>query len=130
MIYFHKILPLIVSPLFIILGLIILIIFSLPIVSNRLINHLEVNYQLSHVSEADTANAIVVLSGMVRTIKTEESFDYEWGEAADQIFAGIDLFKENKASFLILTRGKLPWSVGKPEGEYLRDVAIKLGVPK
>lgn len=73
--------------------------FSLPIVSNRLINHLEVNYQLSHVSEADTANAIVVLSGMVRTIKTEESFDYEWGEAADQIFAGIDLFKENKASF-------------------------------
>lgn len=99
MIYFHKILPLIVSPLFIILGLIILIIFSLPIVSNRLINHFEVNYQLSHVSEADTANAIVVLSGMVRTIKTEESFDYEWGEAADQIFAGIDLFKENKASF-------------------------------
>ena len=67
---------------------------------------------------------------MVRTIKTKESFDYEWGEAADRIFAGIDLFRENKAAFLILTRGKLPWSVGKPEGEYLRDVAIKLGVPK
>ena len=147
MIYLHKIFPLIVSPLFIILGLIvlgiiieskrtsflgiiILIISSLPIVSNRLINHLEVNYQLSNASGADTANAIVVLSGMVRTIKTKESFDYEWGEAADRIFAGIDLFKENKAASLILTRGKLPWSVGKPEGEYLRDVAIKLGVPK
>ena len=147
MIYLHKIFPLIVSPLFIILGLIvlgiiieskrtsflgiiILIVSSLPIVSNRLINHLEVNYQLSNASGADTANAIVVLSGMVRTIKAKESFDYEWGEAADRIFAGIDLFKENKAASLILTRGKLPWSVGKPEGEYLRDVAIKLGVPK
>ena len=30
---------------------------------------------------------------------------------------------------MILTGGKLPWSVGKPEGEYLRDVAIKYGVP-
>lgn len=147
MIYLHKILPLIVSPLFIILGLIILgiiieskrtsflgiiilIIFSLPILSNRLITHLEVNYQLSHASEADTANAIVVLSGMVATIKTKTGFAYEWGGAVDRIFAGIDLFKENKAPSLILTRGNLPWSVGKPEGEHLRDFAIKLGVPK
>ena len=102
----------------------------MPILSQKLIDYLEGNYQLSHASEADTANAIVVLSGMVRTIKTKDSFDYEWGEGADRIFAGIDLFKENKAPFLILTGGKLPWSVGKPEGEYLRDVAIKFGVPK
>ena len=30
---------------------------------------------------------------------------------------------------MILTGGKLPWSLGKPEGEYLRDIAIKYGVP-
>jgi len=40
------------------------------------------------------------------------------------------LFKENKAPSLILTGGKMPWSIGKPEGEYLRDVAIKYGVPR
>jgi uncharacterized SAM-binding protein YcdF (DUF218 family) len=29
---------------------------------------------------------------------------------------------------LVLTGGKLPWSIGVPEGEYLRDVAIDLGI--
>ena len=147
MIYFHKILPLIVSPLFIILGLIILgliigskktsfmglivlVVCSLPIFSNRLIAYLEHNYQLKNISEVDTADAIVVLSGMVRTIQTNEVSSYEFSESVDRIFAGIDLFKENKASSLILTRGTVPWSVGKPEGEYLRDVAIKYGVPR
>ena len=147
MIYFHKILPLIASPLFIILGLIILgliigskktsfmglivlVICSLPIFSNRLIAYLEHNYQLKNISEVDTADAIVVLSGMVRTIQTNEVLSYEFSESVDRIFAGIDLFKENKAPSLILTRGTVPWSIGKPEGEYLRDVAIKYGVPR
>jgi hypothetical protein len=30
---------------------------------------------------------------------------------------------------LVLTGWKLPWSVGKPEGEHLRDIAENLGVP-
>ena len=65
---------------------------------------------------------------MVRTIEGANGLEYEWGEASDRIFAGIDLIKENKAPALVLTGGKLPWSVGKPEGEYLRDIAEKLGV--
>ena len=147
MIYFHKILPLIASPLFIILGLIILgliigskktsfmglivlVVCSLPIFSNRLIAYLEHNYQLKNISEVEKADAIVVLSGMVRTIQTNEVLSYEFSESVDRIFAGIDLFKENKAPSLILTRGTVPWSIGKPEGEYLRDVAIKYGVPR
>ena len=66
---------------------------------------------------------------MVRTIEGANGLEYEWGEASDRIFAGIDLIKENKAPVLVLTGGKLPWSVGKPEGEHLRDIAEKLGVP-
>jgi uncharacterized SAM-binding protein YcdF (DUF218 family) len=31
---------------------------------------------------------------------------------------------------LILTNGKLPWSVGIPEGEYLKDFSIKYGIPE
>ena len=147
MIYLHKILPLIVSPLFMILvmviggliigsrkisftGIAILILCSLPILSSELNAYLEKDYQLNRTSDVDTASAIVVLSGMVATIKTKDGFAYEWTDSVDRIFAGIDLFKENKAPFLILTGGKLPWSVGKPEGEYLRDVAMKYGIPK
>ena len=146
MIYLHKILPLIASPMFLVMVLItwgivfrsriagilavsILIICSLPIFSNKLITSLENEYMLSDASSAKTADAIVVLSGMVRTIDSKNGLYYEWGEASDRIFAGIELIKKNKAPIMILTGGKLPWSVGKPEGEYLRDVAIKYGVP-
>ena len=62
--------------------------------------------------------------------KNKNNLNYEWGESVDRIFAGIELFNENKSQTLILTRGKLPWSVGIPEGEYLREVAIKFGVPE
>ena len=147
MIYFHKILPLIFSPLFFIIsliifgliigskkisltGVIILVILSMPIVSDKLIAYLESDYELIKPSKVESADAVVVLSGMVKTIQTKNGLDYEWGEAADRIFAGIDLFKSNKAPVLILTGGKLPWSIGVPESEYLRDVAIDLGVPK
>jgi uncharacterized SAM-binding protein YcdF (DUF218 family) len=145
MIYLHKVLPLLASPLFLVIILVlcgllfrsrraglaavgILIVCSLPVFSNKLISYLERDYSLVPPASAKTADAIVVLSGMVRTIDGANGLEYEWGEASDRIFAGIDLIKENKAPALVLTSGKLPWSVGKPEGEYLRDIAEKLGV--
>ena len=146
MIYLHKILPLLVSPLFVIIILVlwgslfrsrraglaaigILIVCSLPVFSNKLISYLERGYSLLPPASTKTADAIVVLSGMVRTIEGANGLAYEWSEASDRIFAGIDLIKENKAPVLVLTGGKLPWSVGKPEGEHLRAIAEKLGVP-
>jgi len=147
MIYLHKILPLLFSPLFFIIslvifgliigskkisltGVVILLFFSMPIVSDKLIAYLESDYELNQPSEIDTANAIVVLSGMVKTIKTKNGLDYEWNEAVDRFFTGIDLFNLDKAPNLIFTGGKLPWSIGVPEGEFLREEAIKLGIPK
>ena len=145
MIYLHKILPLIFSPLIMIIvlifvglitsskkisliGVIILIVCSLPVVSNKLVAYLESDYQLSKPSNIASADAIVVLSGMIRTVNSKEGLDYEFSEASDRIFAGINLFKEKKAPKLILTRGKLPWSVGIPEGEYLKEIAIINGI--
>ena len=147
MIYFHKILPLLFSPLFLIISLIILglilnskkisltgiailIIFSVPIVSNKLLAYLESDYELIKPSKVESADAIVVLSGMVSTIKTKDGLEYEWGSGVDRFFTGIDLFNLNKAPTLIFTGGKLPWSIGVPEGEFLKKEAIKLGIPK
>jgi uncharacterized SAM-binding protein YcdF (DUF218 family) len=110
--------------------LLILIFCSLPIISNKLIFYLEKDYNLQNVKDVDKADAIVVLSGMISTIKTKEKLSYEFGDAVDRILSGIDLFKENKAPLLILTNGKLPWSVGIPEGEYLKEFSIKFGIPK
>ena len=147
MIYLHKILPLIVSPLFFVLilitlgiffrskkislfGIAILIFCSLPIISSNLIAYLEKDYSLQNTSTIDKADAIVVLSGMLKTIKTKSDYEYEFGGAVDRILAGINLYKDDKAPILILTRGKLPWSLGKPEGEYLKEFAAQFSIPK
>jgi uncharacterized SAM-binding protein YcdF (DUF218 family) len=147
MIYLHKFLPLIASPLFFVLiviligtylkskkisffGLLFLIFCSLPIISNKLIFFLEKDYSRKEISNVSKADAIVVLSGMVSTIKTNGKISYEFNNAVDRILSGIDLFKEDKASFLILTNGKMPWSLGIPEGEYLKEFSIKFGIPK
>ena len=111
-------------------GIVILIFCSLPIISNKLITYLEKDYTLQDASTINNADAIVVLSGMIKTIKVNDKLKYEFGGAVDRILSGIDLFKSNKASLLILTKGQLPWSLGMPEGEYLKEFAIKLGVPE
>ena len=145
MIYLHKLLPLIASPLFLVIllfiwgimsrqkwislsGVCILVLASLPIVSGKMISYLEKDYTLKPPNTANTADAVVVLSGMIRTIEGTDGLVYEYGEASDRIFAGIDLINELKAPLLILTGGKMPWSVGIPEGEYLKKIAIKNGV--
>ena len=147
MIFLNKIIALIASPLsliifLIILGIIfksrkinllaviILIFCSLPIISTKLISYLEKDYTLQDVSNIDEADAIVVLSGMLKTIKVDDELKYEFRGEVDRILSGIDLFKNNKAPLLILTRGKYPWLVGIPEGEYLKDFAVKFGIPK
>ncbi|KRO59812.1 MAG: hypothetical protein ABS05_01945, partial [Pelagibacteraceae bacterium BACL5 MAG-121128-bin54] len=101
---------------------------SLPIVSNRFIAYLEKDYQLIEVAEIENVDAIVVLSGMIRVIGDEENLKYEFTDSVDRFFAGLDLFNNNKSPILILTRGKMPWSVGIAEGEYLKELAIKYGV--
>ena len=145
MIYLHKILPLIASPLFIcsvlvmvgaafksrrliFFGVTALLLCSLPLFSNRLVYLLEKDYRLLDISTVQEADAIVVLSGMVRTLDGQSGLTYEWTEAADRIFAGIKLKQANKAPYLVLTGGKLPWSLGQPEGEFLREIAVLNGV--
>ena len=116
------------SKLYSLLGISILVLCSLPIFSGKLIDYLEKDFALKPVNTSKTADAVVVLSGMLRTIEGKDGLVYEWGEASDRIFAGIKLITEKKAPVLILTGGKLPWSVGRPEGEYLKEFAIKNGI--
>ena len=145
MIYLHKILPLIFSPLMLVIGLIVLgiifnlrkfsligvivlILSSLPIISNKFIAYLEKDYQPIKIADVENVDAIVVLSGMIRVIGDEENLKYEFTDSIDRFFAGLDLFNNNKSPILILTRGKMPWSLGIAEGEYLKELAIKYGV--
>jgi uncharacterized SAM-binding protein YcdF (DUF218 family) len=145
MIYLNKILPFFISPIFFIIllmligvflnskrisifTLIITITLSMPFVSNNLIHFLERDYRLEKIDLMPDADAIVVLSGMVRTINAKEGLHYEWTDASDRIFAGIELVKKGKSPRLVLTQGKLPWSLGEPEGSFLKKIAMDQGV--
>jgi uncharacterized SAM-binding protein YcdF (DUF218 family) len=146
MIYLHKILPIFVLPIMlfiivILIGLIknkkkpiyiavgILYIISTPIFSNNFFKLVEGNEYRKPISTIDSADAIVILSGMLGINEVGDSTYVEWGDP-DRFFGGVALFKAGKAQKLIFTGGKMPWNKAKKtEGEVLKDYAISNGIP-
>ena len=146
MIYLHKILPTFVLPIMlviilILIGLIrnkkkliyiaigVLYIISTPIFSNNFIKLVEGSEYRKPISTIDSADAIVVLSGMLEINEVGDSTYVEWGDP-DRFFGGIALFKAGKAQKLVFTGGRKPWTKSeKTEGEVLKDYAISNGIP-
>lgn len=147
MIYLHKILPTFVLPIMLIIILIlmglirnkkkliyiaigVLYIISTPIFSNNFFKIVEGNEYRKPISAIDSADAIVVLSGMLEINEMGDSTYIEWGDP-DRFLGGLDLFKAGKANKLVFTGGKMPWdNVQKTEGEVLKEYAIKSGIPQ
>ena len=145
MIYLHKILPTFVLPLMlviivILIGLIsnkrriiyiaigVLYILSTPIFSNNFFKLVEGSEYRKPISAIDSADAIVVLSGMLEINEVGDSTYVEWGDP-DRIFGGIALFKAGIAQKLVFTGGKMPWDKAKKtEGEVLKEYAISNGI--
>jgi len=149
MIYLHKILPTLVLPIMlviivILIGLIknkkkliyiaigVLYIISTPIFSKNFFKLVEGsgnNDYRKPISAIDSADAIVVLSGMLEINEVGDSTYVEWGDP-DRFFGGIALFKAGKAQKLVFTGGKMPWDkVKKTEGDVLKEYAISNGIP-
>lgn len=147
-IYLHKILPLLVSPIFIAMAIIVFgllirrarysgfaIVFlwvcSMPITGNYLMGVLDgKQLRSSPQSIAENADAVVVLSGMLTTVRGENGLISEWGDP-DRFFGGLEVWDAGKAYKLVFTRGQLPWTKQSvPEGEYLKVLAIERGVPE
>lgn len=145
MIYLHKLLPLIASPVGLIIGLmllalvlrrqwpvywalLILLVCSFPLTSRFIWVGLESEYQYRPPTTVPQADAVLVLSGMVGGFHTEDGYVTEWGDP-DRFFVGLQLVKLGKADRLIFTRGQMPWSDSPPEGELLKQKASELGIP-
>jgi len=146
MIYLHKILPTFVLPIIlviivILIGLIknkkkiiyiaigVLYTLSTPIFSNSFFKLVEGSEYRKPISAIDSADAIVVLSGMLGINEVGDSTYIEWGDP-DRFFGGIALFKAVKAQKLVFTGGKMPWDKAKKtEGEVLKEYAISNGIP-
>jgi len=103
--------------------------FSMPLVADGLMRFVEGGTNRLPVSSVRKADAIVVLSGMIRQV--EGAPLGEWGDGVDRFEGGIELFKAGKAPVIIFTRGQMPWQPDAvPEGELLARRALLLGVPK
>ena len=146
MIYLHKLIPLIFSPIMIVIVLILygslrrktnlilvviatLYVFSTPIVARSIFRFTEASGFRMNPLALPRADAIVVLSGMLQGVESFNGLAYEWSDP-DRFFAGLELFRLGKASNVIFTRGTAPWhNQLVPEGDLLRNLAISLGVP-
>jgi uncharacterized SAM-binding protein YcdF (DUF218 family) len=80
------------------------------------------------VASVPSADAIVVLSGVLHPSAGPEAQD-EWTDAVDRFEAGVALASAGKAPVLVFTGGWLPWQPdATPEGDVLRDRAVARGV--
>jgi uncharacterized SAM-binding protein YcdF (DUF218 family) len=105
-----------------------LYIISTPIFSNNFFKLVEGNEYRKSIIDIDSADVIVVLSGMLEINEVEDSTYIEWGDP-DRFFGGIALFKAGRAQKLVFTGGKMPWDkVNKTEGEVLKEYAIANGI--
>jgi uncharacterized SAM-binding protein YcdF (DUF218 family) len=143
----NKLLPFFLSPFFLLVALAVLAIWmrrrgiafaslaalwvlSLPVVSDSLWRSIEQHALRPSITNAPTAQAVVVLGGMTRDIASEQGIETEWNENADRFWAGLDLYKAGKAPRLFLMAGRLPWEKNQEtEGHWLKEKAIELGVP-
>ncbi len=146
MIYVHKILPLLASPLglafFLLLlalvvrrkwpvlgAIVVLYAFSTQWVADRLFAYVEGPGPKVAVQALPQADAVVVLGGMLATPAAVPN-GYEWGGAADRFFDGLAAHQAGKAPLLVFTAGKLPWERhASNEGARLVQKAHQLGVP-
>ena len=80
-------------------------------------------------SQAQIADAIVVLSSGGRTQAQGEANIVEWNDP-DRFFAGVSLFQKGKAPKLFFTGGSTPYErKSKNEGTLYKEHAISLGIP-
>jgi len=145
-IYLSKILPLLLLPLawviilcvvgairrsrlLVLLGVTIIYIASIPLVAGPLFHFIEDGQERLLAADMKPADAIVVLSGMLRAPRGNARIT-EWGDP-NRFFAGIELFKAGKAPILIFTGGWVPWEPdAPPEGEVLMKFARDFNVPE
>lgn len=146
MIYLHKILPFVLSPLVIAMGLILygllskkgryglfglFVLYSAStfFVADFLFERLEGKGRDIQVDAVGQADGIVVLSGMMMGVRGSTGPMQEWDDA-DRFFAGVDLYQAGKSPRLIFTGGRLPWERAElSEGAMLKQYAERLGVP-
>jgi len=104
--------------------------WSTPAFSDWFRATLEQRYPSAPLEQLPTADAIVVLGGLVEAAVPPERLDPNLGAAADRIWHAAHLYRAGKAPWVLVSGGYLPWSgVEQPESAVMADLLQELGVP-
>ena len=115
---------------FIYISSLIFYIISTPIFSNLIMKKVEGEYFYRSINEIEEADAIVILSGIMRINEFEDDYIVEWGDI-DRFFKGIRLYDLKKSNLIVFTGGNNPYNKTKiSEGKILEKFALKYGVKK
>jgi uncharacterized SAM-binding protein YcdF (DUF218 family) len=148
MLFFHKLLPVVVLPSGFVCALLVLAIFwkkrrerlivaalvllyvaSMPVVSEALIGRLEDRYPAQTIAGCTPADAVIVLGGILGYNHAGVDFP-SWGDGVNRFTVGVALIRAGKAGAIVFSRAGYPWEKNRvTEGDVLRVQAIALGVP-
>jgi uncharacterized SAM-binding protein YcdF (DUF218 family) len=111
-------------------GLLWLVVWSLPVVSDWFQEKLEAQYPPVRVSSLPQADAIVVLGGCVEPVPDEYAFP-NLTSAGDRPLMGARLYHAHKAPRIVISAGAVPWSVAsETESVAMQRILVELAVPE
>jgi uncharacterized SAM-binding protein YcdF (DUF218 family) len=148
MLFFHKLLPIIILPTgftcellalaifwkkqrerLILAALVLLYVASMPVVSDALIGRLEERYPAQTIAGCAPADAVIVLGGILGYSHAGVDFP-SWGDGVNRFTVGVALIRAGKAGAIVFSRAGYPWEKTRvTEGDVLRMQAIAMGVP-
>ena len=104
--------------------------WSTPTFSNWVRASLEQRYPPAALAQLPTADAIVVLGGLVEAAAPPMRPDPNLGAAADRIWHAARLYRAGKAPRVLASGGNLPWSgIERPESSVMAELLQQFGVP-
>ena len=111
-------------------GISVLLISSLPPVSNHLIRNLESKHAPFKAIDAPAADAILILGGAVALPQTPR-VDLELVGSSDRVRYASQLYKAHKAKKIVIAGGNVfPQTNMRGEAYYIAQLLIEWGVPE
>ena len=153
-VYLSKILPQLVMPIAVTMGLILLALIllrfdqrrlgalalwlaiavlwisSMPITAGALYRQVESSYPAQPLSEIPQSDCIVVLGGVVQPPMPPRA-DVEFNNSIDRVYKAAQLYRAGKARMVIVTGGNQPWETSRwTEAELIHGLLVEWGVPE
>lgn len=112
-------------------GLALLWLASMPLLSRQLVRGLEDRALRLTPEPLPSADAVLVLGGgLIPPLPPRRRV--EVSDAGDRLFTGVDLFRQGKAPWLVVSGGRVSFANDDPtppEARYAATLATSLGVP-